>query len=137
MRIEGGGRIRAPSGTAPRRATSAGFTLEGHAAEAPSTGAAASVGGAPEIGLLLALQSVEPDSRERRRRAVARGRSLLDLLDKVKLGLIEGRIPPAALQRLRSLLAEHTALGVEDQALAEVVAAVELRAAVELAKLDT
>jgi hypothetical protein len=94
------------------------------------------IGGARGVGgidALVALQGVE-DATERRRRAVTRGRSALDALDELKLGLLSGRLDPAALNRLRGLsgdLKESTGEAGLDQVLAEI----DLRVEVEIAKM--
>ncbi len=131
-------RIYGPSGTsvaanAPpaRRAASGTFSLDNAdgakaALEAPSL---RTIGG---IDALIALQGVE-DPTERRRRAVRRGRSALDALDALKLGLLAGALDTAALARLKTAAADLTD-GSGDGALDTVLAEIELRVEVELAK---
>jgi hypothetical protein len=85
------------------------------------------------IDALLALQGVD-EPGERRRKAVKRGRSALDALDALKLGLLSGTLDTAALARLKTAaagLAESTG----DPGLDTVLAEIELRAEVELAKI--
>jgi hypothetical protein len=84
------------------------------------------------IDALLALQGVE-EPGERRRKAVKRGRSALDALDALKLGLLSGRLDAAAQARLKSAgagLREPTG----DPGLDIVLAEIALRVEVELAK---
>ena len=85
------------------------------------------------IDALLALQGVE-EPGERRRKAVKRGRTALDALDALKLGLLSGTFDTGALARLKSVTA---ALGEPsgDPTLDAVLAEIELRAQVELAKI--
>lgn len=85
------------------------------------------------LGAMLALQEVADPVAERRQ-AIARGHGLLDELHELRLGLIEGRLSGATLKRLTDLLATRPATA--DHRLAAVLEAIELRAAVELAKLD-
>jgi hypothetical protein len=67
------------------------------------------------------------------RRALARGRSLLDELDRIRVGLLEGTLPGASIRRLAGLLqADRPA--VSEAKLQAVLDEIELRAAVELAK---
>ncbi len=80
------------------------------------------------------LDAVEPVG-ERRRRAIRRGERLLDLLDELRRGLLDGHVPAGLCARLRRLLEERVE-GLEDPELARVLAEVELRAAVEAAKLE-
>ncbi len=87
----------------------------------------------PEIDALLALQEVasEPDSDIQGRR---RGGELLDRLDELRLALLEGRLSVGAIERLAAQAAAGRAQ-VRDPRLAEILNDIELRAAVELAKL--
>lgn len=86
------------------------------------------------LGAILALQDL-PDPAERRRRAVRRGDGLLDRLELLRNDLLEGSMTPDALGRLR-LAFDQQSEPVEDPALAEILAEIELRTAVELAKID-
>ena len=116
------------SGGAAPAAT--GFTLGG-AAAAPTT---ATVRAASVPSGLLALQDVAggPDGR---RRALKRGRRLVDRLDELRLGLLAGAVPTRLLGELRAALAApEPATG--DAALERLLAAIDLRCAVELAKLE-
>ncbi len=84
------------------------------------------------LDALLAMQGVE-DATERRRRSVAKGRSALDALDDLKLGLLSGRLTPATIVRLRAAAAElQTQSG--DPGLNSVLEAIHLRLEVEIAK---
>ena len=98
--------------------------------------AAAGVGGSRLIGgidALLALQGFD-DPLERRRRAVKRGRTALDALDALKLGLLIGTLETGTLAALKSMAAELSDRTGE-QDLDTVLAEIELRVAVELAKI--
>jgi hypothetical protein len=133
MRIQGTAAALSPT-TSPtaKRAASGTFSLEGDTAARGTTAASGtrSIGG---IDALLALQSVE-DPGERRRKAVRRGRSALDALDALKLGLLSGTYDTSALARLKSAAAS-LAEPSGDPALDAVLAEIELRAQVELAKI--
>ena len=104
----------------------------GQSRPAPSVAGPASLG---RIDGILALQEV-PDPSARRKRAVQRAEELLEELDQIRLGLLGGRIPLADLRRLAHSLAQQQEQ-VEDPRLAEVLAEIELRAAVELAKYES
>jgi hypothetical protein len=80
---------------------------------------------------LLALQIVD-DPTHRRRRSVQRGRTMLDLLDSLKLALLSGRVPKETLFRIARTLRQREP--GHDPVLEEIIAEIELRAAVELAK---
>ena len=100
-----------------------------------STGQAAPV--APPVTLgridsILALQET-PDPTERRRRGVKRGQDLIEGLEQIRLGLLAGAIDRAELERLSQALSRQRE-SVEEPELARLLADIELRAAVELAK---
>lgn len=134
MRVDG---PRGPSGLFGLRRT-------GGSARAAPSAPAATPQGPPVRGTgplaataaILAVQEVDvvEDATARRARAIRRGERLLDLLDGLRHGLLDGRIPAATLRGLRTTLAER--IDVEDEALAGVLAEIDLRAAVELAKLE-
>lgn len=85
------------------------------------------------LGGLLALQEVS-DPLEERRRGTARGDDLLAKLDQIRLGLLTGRIPEQNLKALVKTLRDD-GVSVSDPGLRSVLEEIELRAAVELAKL--
>lgn len=129
-------KITGPNGPthtqAPKRGQAAGgFTLPGEATARPS--AAGAVGAVPSTAALLVLQAdaIDPDQR---RRGLQRGRRQLDDLDALKLGLIDGRADGATVAALKAgLTAERQPTG--DASLDEVLREIDVRAAVELAKL--
>jgi Class II flagellar assembly regulator len=84
------------------------------------------------LSTVLAVQEAQDDTGEHRS-ALARGRSLLDELDRIRVGLLEGALPEASIRRLAGLLqAGRPALS--EAGLQAVLDEIELRAAVELAK---
>ncbi len=87
---------------------------------------------AAPIDALLALQAAVDDAGEIRRRAVRRGRSMLDTLDALKADLLAGQLGEARLALLGGLIAE--ARDDLDPGLAAVLDDIELRVRVELAK---
>jgi hypothetical protein len=104
----------------------------GEAAEATNqAGVAGAVAG---VGALLALQEV-PDAAEQRREAVHRSNDILDELEQLRLGLLTGSVPRPRLQRLMRLLRDRPG-EYADPRLDSIIADIELRAAVELAKLE-
>ena len=132
-------RIQGPSGTAAvatplpaRRAPAGGFNVTqdaaAHATASPS--GLRTVGG---IDALIALQGID-DPTERRRHGVKRGRLALDALDELKIGLLGGDLTPGTLQRLKAVAA-HLKDGSGDTGLDGVLAEIELRVEVEIAKM--
>jgi hypothetical protein len=83
---------------------------------------------------LLALQEA-PGPLERRRRAVRRAGRLLDVLDAVKLSLLDGESPEAALIALTGALADQRSK-TDEEALEGVLDEIETRALVEQAKAE-
>ena len=127
------------SAAAPRGSASApasGFSLDGfggaaEAAPATRAGPASSVG---SLDALIALQEVG-GPLERRRKAVRRAGLILDVLDDLKISLLDGGVPPGTLDRL--LHAVRLEKGeADDPRLRELLDEIETRAVVELAKLD-
>jgi Class II flagellar assembly regulator len=84
------------------------------------------------IDALIALQGIE-DPTERRRRVVKHGRHALDALDEVKLGLLSGRLDQGVMLRLKSIAADLKE-STGDERLDAVLAEIDLRVEVELAK---
>jgi len=85
------------------------------------------------IDALIALQGIE-DPTERRRHAVRHGRRALDALDELKLALLSGSLEPATLSRLKSVAADLR-VGSGDAKLDQILGEIDLRVAVELAKV--
>jgi hypothetical protein len=88
--------------------------------------------GPASVASLLAVQATG-DALEGRRQALDRGEGLLQRMEAIQLALLEGRLDDDALQRLAAEL-ERQNTGSGDPDLSELIAEIELRAAVELAK---
>jgi hypothetical protein len=116
---------------ARRTASPGGFSLEGteSARSATSTGAAL---GIQSVDALLALQGVE-DPTERRKRSVKRGNTALELLDALKIEILEGRVGLDTLRRLEVVLQGLPERSGE-AGLDEVIDQIGVRVAVEIAK---
>jgi hypothetical protein len=132
MRVEGTNRIGQQSSAVRRAQGGTGFSLPEAETSAPAQ-KAFGVSTVPGLDTLLALQSVDM-AGERRRKGSARGRRLLDILDQVKLGVLDGTLSPATLQGLGQAVAEARE-ETGDPVLDAILAEIELRAEVELAKL--
>ena len=119
-------------GKAPsKKSSGASFSLpsEGAASSNTSVKASGSIG---SLDAILALQEVE-DATTGRKKAVRRGFRMLDLLDEIKLGLLAGQLPKSQLERLVTVVSD-TEPESSDPNLSHVLAEIELRARVELAK---
>jgi hypothetical protein len=134
MRIYGSNAAgQVANASAPRRAASGGFSVD--EGEAPQSALpAASLRTIGGIDALLALQG-QDDPAERKRRAVKRGRTALDVLDELKLEVLGGTPGPSTLQRLKAATAELSDSS-GDQRLDSVLAEIELRLEVEIAKMS-
>lgn len=136
MDINGTGRLdraraAAKARSAPATASS-GFSLP--ADETPRAAGASTSAPLAALDSILALQSVG-DATSGRSKGLARGNQLLALLDELRDGLLCGALPRATLLRLAgavSARSEH----FTDPNLQSVLDEIELRAHVELAKLE-
>jgi hypothetical protein len=137
MKVTGPGGIGSSSGARPARGAGGdGFRIitpepAGGASQVSSVSATQGVMG---VEALLALQDVG-GPLERKRRAVRRAGRTLDTLDDLKIALLEGEISGADLDRLRRAVRDERD-NTEDPALEAVLDEIELRAAVEVAKLE-
>jgi hypothetical protein len=131
----GVGSAQAPAGRGAGPAAG-GFSVAG-AGGAPETAAAARVTAAIGVGsldALLALQEVG-GPLERRRKAVRRAGVILDVLDDLKIAVLEGGVAPTTLGRLIEAVRQERGRTGEP-GLDDVLEEIETRAAVELAKLE-
>jgi len=131
MRVYSASRVSG-AGAAGRTggASRAGFSL-------PSQGAQRASGAVPvavlaNLDALIALQEVD-EPMQRRRRAAERGRTLLDALDQLKAAMLAGKVSTVQLQRIAEQLRQRAPSA--DPRLDDILAQIELRAEVELAKL--
>lgn len=119
-----------PAGSA-RRTGGAAFTLP--TKEGGTATRSAGVGASGPLDTLLAVQAYE-EPAERRKRQARRGQDLLDGLDRLKAALLSGTVQVSELERLKAMLTSRRE-STDDPRLDEILAHIELRAAVELAKL--
>ena len=132
-------RISGPNGTtlgsqtgSVRRTGSGGFSLP-DTASATETRATLAPKAATGIDALLAMQGIEEDLTERRKRSVQRGKRALDVLDDLKIGLLSGNFDASTVSRLRDAAANLKSSS-GDPGLDSVLSEIELRVEVELAK---
>ncbi len=132
MRIYGpNGTALAASPAAARRTAGGSFTVSDQETPRNAT-SAGSLRTISTIDALIALQGVE-DPSERKKRAVAKGRNALDVLDALKLGLIDGSLDQSTVARLK-VAADGLTDTSGDTGLDGVLGEIDLRVAVELAK---
>jgi hypothetical protein len=137
LEINGPRRITTGSVRSAGRASTASgaksFAAEETAAEKT---AAALTGPGPiaAVDTILALQGIE-DSADQRTRGVSHGEQLLQLLDELRDGLLTGGIPRQILHRLAHAISKRRE-SFADAKLQSVIDEIDLRARVELAKLE-
>ncbi len=102
--------------------------------EPAAIGAVTSTAPLSAVNSILAVQEV-PTATDGRSRVIKRGYNILDQLDDIRLGLLSGTIPRQHLLELSQEIKE-TRDAVIDPRLSAILDDIELRAAVELAKLD-
>jgi hypothetical protein len=132
----GAGSLGSARGAARPSGGQGGFALPVVSGAGASSDVARSSGvsGVGSLDALIALQDVG-GPLERRRRAVGRAGRILDVLDEVKVALIDGEVSGPALDRLLRAVREER-MSTEDGRLEGLLDEIETRAAVELAKLE-
>jgi hypothetical protein len=134
-------RIYGPNGTTlgttastARKTAGGGFVLpEDESATMQEARGTLAPRAAANIDALLALQGIEEDPAERRKRSLQRGKGALDVLDDLKLRLLTGAIDQPTVSRLRDAAASLKSSSGDPQ-LDAVLSEIELRVEVELAK---
>ena len=137
MKVGAPGAAGSPSASRPTRGGGGeGFRLAStEAFRGASQVASVSVTGAVMgVEALLALQDIG-GPLERKRRAVRRAGRILDVLDALRLGLLDGELRTGDLDLLRRAVRDQRE-GTDDPGLEAVLDDIELRAAVEVAKLE-
>jgi len=134
MKVERSGPVSGTTG--PRRTerakSSSSFADALRNAEGAGTAGAATA--VSPVGAVLAAQEVDADAESATRAALKRGEDILDRLEELRRGLIEGRLPVDRLEALVQLCAERRAT-IADDRLKAILDDIDLRAQVELAKL--
>lgn len=129
--------VRKSAGSSASAAGSGGFakalndTQPSHGPQMPVSAALA------DMSTVLALQET-PDATTRsraRQRAKERGSLMLDQLEELRLGLLLGTVPLAKLESLAQLVRAKREQ-IDDPKLLAILDEIEVRAAVELAKLS-
>ena len=133
MEIKGTGRVETSAVKRKTQSASGGGFSVNTAAE-PHAQIVAGPGPIAALDSILMLQGMD-DSTQGKSKGLAHGEQLLDLLDSVRDGLLAGGIPRATLNKLaHAVTRRHDAFA--DPKLQDVLDQIELRAHVELAKLE-
>lgn len=108
-----------------------GFGSVSSAAAADTPTAAASLSGA---NILLGLQEVSEDETQQKK-AFKQGKQAIDVLETLRDNLLTGRMSPTLIKQLETIVAQERA-NTTDPKLNAILDDIDVRVAVELAKLD-
>lgn len=112
--------------------SSFGDMVSGKAGESQGAGASQSIS---KVDALLSVQSAEnPTERAARRRMQERADTLLDELEKIKMGLLSGTLTVGHVIDVADVVASHREK-VMDPELTALLDEIDLRAQVEIAKM--
>lgn len=144
MKVEGPGKSQKTSKSSKAKKTSGASGAEfakliEDAAGTAETGAAAAAAGVSQVQRVDALLTIQEgesgDTPQSRRRAMLRAESILNQLDRLRVGILTGEITRQTLTELSRLAASHRDR-IMDPRLAEILDEIDLRAQIELAKLS-
>lgn len=134
MEIRGSGRVEAAGIRRVNKGTGGGDSTFSVTATDARAAAVSAPGPLTALDSILTLQGMD-DSMNGRSKGLQRGEQLLDMLDQVRDGLLAGGIPRSTLNRLAVAVGRrHESFA--DPKLQTVLDEIELRAHVELAKLE-
>lgn len=137
MKVEGPNRTQGSSGVKKTDKTKGGDEAFGDfvASQAGPAGATTTTKSIAMVDSLLAAQSVEdPTARAARKRARERGASVLDELEKIRMGLLSGTLTVGHMIDIADVVASHREK-ISDPRLTAIMDEIDLRAQVELAKM--
>lgn len=107
--------------------------LTNSAGEAEQTAAAQNIS---KVDVLLAAQASEdPTERAARQRMQQRGNDILDSLENIKMALINGNLRMSHIENITHMVAQNREK-IDDPGLMHILDEIDLRAQVELAKLE-
>lgn len=134
MKVERTGPAGAPAAGARRvERGRPGASFSDTLKQVDAAGAPVAATSVTAVSAVMSVQEVDSEAGGKAR-ALQRGEEMLDRLDELRLGLIEGRLPPERIEALVKLVQERRET-VTDPRLKEILDDIDLRAQVELAKL--
>ncbi|KKJ76510.1 hypothetical protein WH95_11870 [Kiloniella litopenaei] len=136
MKIRTGSSVTPAAGSKSKRKASGvggSFSDALEAGAGDSVSDTSGVSAAGGVSGLLSIQEV-PDALTGKQKAKKQAEDILDELEELRLGLLFGSIPVWRLEKIESLVAQRREQ-INDPRLLEILNEVEVRAAVELAKL--
>lgn len=138
MKVSGPGRVSSPSpkkAKSKSKAGSAGFSSQLSKTDSPASAQISGAGPVTAVDALLGLQEV-PDATTGRSRGIQQASIMLDQLEEIRRGLLLGSIPASKLRALTVAIDQKRG-DFQDPELAGILDDIELRARVELAKLES
>ena len=133
MKISGSSPVKTPSIQRRERSSRASGSFAGELTGDSAVRETAAPADIATVSTLISVQEVD-DPVVGRKRAVKRGEDLLDRLDELRHGLLIGAYSSEKLNQLLVMVRRRQD-GVADPQLREILNDIELRAAVELAKM--
>lgn len=137
MKIQGPGKPNAPSKTSKKDKTSSSSENFGDyvAKEAGGASGSTTTQNIARVDALLSIQAVEdPTARAAKKRMRARGNTILDELDKIRMAMLNGSLTVGHMIDIADVVASHREK-ISDPALTAIMDEIDLRAQVELAKM--
>lgn len=108
----------------------------GHIGEASQSGGSALTSGIASVDALLAAQTAEdPAEAKSRKRMKQRADDILDKLNELKIGMVTGNVTVGHMISIADVVASHREK-INDPQLTSILDEIDLRAHVELAKLQ-
>lgn len=107
----------------------------GEAESAAMVSPAADISSVSSLDALLSLQEIPDDEITQRKALLQQGSDVVDALDGLRISLLSGHISKNVLERLKNLSVIKKRF-MNDQRLSGIISDIELRAAVEIAKLE-
>jgi len=126
--------VGANSSVKKKKSVSGDGSFAGMLNEAEEAEASQSVNATVSVNSLFVLQEVS-DEDSPKKQAVKNGYDAIEYLDKIRLGLLAGHVSESALKNLEDLTKQWRK-DYDDPKLEAIIDDIELRAAVELAKLE-
>lgn len=133
MKIPGTGPVQTTSARRLRQSSKPSGAFAGEIAADNGVKDSAPTADVAPAATLLSIQEVG-DSLDGRRRAMRRGEDILDRLDELRHGLLIGAFSADKLDNLLVMVRRQQS-NISDPKLRDILAEIEVRAAVELAKL--
>ncbi|MEX0645662.1 MAG: flagellar assembly protein FliX [Parvularculaceae bacterium] len=134
IRVSGAGAGSPVAGSRKTTKAGGGFRIDGGPRAAGATTSSAPAAPTETLSALIALQSDASDDRQSRAKTLVAAQRVLDLLDRLRMGLLDGSISIDDLNALATAAAARQPGAASDAGLNALYEDIALRARVELAK---